>query len=77
MINKFRPLPERTWPIPFTGRTVNVRLGSDRQLKTIYSVNMRSAFQKLQYERAMASDLHYLLYWLVNSREHREEHIVW
>ena len=47
---------------PLTGRTVNVQLGSNRRLKTIYSVNMRSAFQKGQYERAMASDLHpYLL----------------
>jgi len=31
---------------PLTGRTVNAQLGSDRRLKTIYRVNMRSAFQK-------------------------------
>ena len=63
---------------PLTGRTVNAQLGSDRRLKTIYRVNMRSAFQKGQYERAMASDLHpYLLYRLGNSRRHREEHVAW
>jgi len=63
---------------PLTGRTVNAQIGSDRRLKTIYSVNMRSAFQKGQYERAMASDLHpYLLYRLGNSRRHREEHMEW
>ena len=31
---------------PLTGRTVNAQLGSDRRLKTIYSVNMRQAFIK-------------------------------
>ena len=53
-------------------------LGSDRRLKTIYRVNMCSAFQKGQYDRAMASDMHpYLLYRLGNSRQHREEHVAW
>jgi hypothetical protein len=31
---------------PLTGETVNAQLGSDRRLKTIYQVNMRSACQK-------------------------------
>jgi hypothetical protein len=35
---------------PLTGKTVNAQLGSDRRLKTIYSVNMRSAYQKEQYD---------------------------
>jgi len=63
---------------PLTGRTVNAQLGSDRRLKTIYSVNMRQAFIKGQYERGMASRLHpYILYRLGNSRQHREEHMAW
>jgi hypothetical protein len=40
-----------------TGKTVNARLGSGRRLKTIYSVNMRSAYQKEQYEQTMRSAL--------------------
>jgi len=63
---------------PLTGKTVNAQLGSDHRLKTIYRVNMRSAYQKGHYDRTMASDLHpYLLYRLGNSRVHREEHIAW
>ena len=63
---------------PLTGNMVNAQLGSDRRLKTIYRVNMRSAYQKGQYDRTMASSLHpYLMYRLGNSRKHREEHLAW
>jgi hypothetical protein len=60
---------------PLTGETVNAQLGSDRR---IYRVNMRSAYQKGQYERTMASDLHpYLMYRIGSSVHHREEHVSW
>jgi hypothetical protein len=63
---------------PLTGKTVNARLGSDRRLKTIYQVNMRSAFQKGQYDRTMTSDLHpYLMYRIGPSARHRKEHESW
>jgi uncharacterized protein with gpF-like domain len=63
---------------PLTGQMVNAQLGSDRRLKTIYQVNMRSAFQKGQYERTMASDLHpYLMYRIGPSVNHREDHESW
>jgi hypothetical protein len=61
-----------------TGQTVTTHLGSDRRLKTIYNVNMRSAYQKGQYDRAMASDLHpYLMYRVGPSVKHREDHLSW
>jgi hypothetical protein len=63
---------------PLTGKTVNAQLGSDRRLQTIYRVNMRSAYQKGQYERTMESDLHpYLMYRIGTSVHHREEHVRW
>ncbi|MDR1252462.1 MAG: hypothetical protein LBK62_09885 [Treponema sp.] len=63
---------------PLTGQTVSAQLGSGRRLKTIYQVNMRSAYQKGQYDRTMASDLHpYLMYRIGNSVHHREEHVSW
>jgi len=63
---------------PLTGETVNAQLGSDRRLKTIYRVNMRSAYQKGQYERTMESDLHpYLMYRIGPSIHHREDHKSW
>jgi hypothetical protein len=63
---------------PLAGKTVNARLGSDRRLQTIYRVNMRSAYQKGQYERTMESDLHpYLMYRIGPSVHHREDHKSW
>jgi hypothetical protein len=63
---------------PLTGETVNARLGSDRRLKTIYRVNMRSAYQKGQYDRTMASSIHpYLMYRIGPSVHHRKEHESW
>jgi hypothetical protein len=63
---------------PHTKKMVTAQLGSDRRLKTIYNVNMRSAYQKGQYDRAMKSDLHpYFVYLLGPSKEHREEHVKW
>jgi hypothetical protein len=63
---------------PLTGKTVNAQLGSDRRLQTVYRVNMRSAYQKGQYDRTMASDLHpYLMYRIGPSVHHREDHVSW
>jgi hypothetical protein len=63
---------------PLTGKTVDAQLGSDRRLKTIYNVNMRSAYQKGQYDRTMESDLHpYLMYRIGPSVKHRQEYASW
>jgi uncharacterized protein with gpF-like domain len=63
---------------PLTGERVPAQLGSDRRLKTIYRVNMRSAYQKGQYERTMESDLHpYFMYRIGPSIHHRQEHLSW
>ena len=63
---------------PETGQTVTTHLGSDRRLRTIYNVNMRSAYQKGQYDRTMASDLYpYLMYRVGPSIKHREDHLGW
>jgi hypothetical protein len=69
---------KKEMPDPLTGERVNAQLGSDRRLKTIYRVNMRSAYQRGQYERTMASDLHpYLMYRIGPSVHHRKEHVSW
>lgn len=63
---------------PLTGETVAAQLGSDRRLKTIYQTNIRSAYQKGQYERTMKSDSHpYLMYKIGPSVHHREQHLKW
>ena len=63
---------------PVTGREVNAQLGSNRRLKTIYQTNLRSAYQKGSYDRAMDSPTHpYLMYRLGPSQNHRDEHEKW
>ena len=63
---------------PLTGETITAQLGSDRRLKTIYSTNLRSAYQKGQYDRTMASEAHpYLMYRIGASVHHREQHLKW
>ena len=68
----------KTMTDPLTGEEIDAQLGSDRRLKTIYDTNLRSAFQKAQSDRTMASDLHpYLMYRVGNSARHREQHLAW
>ena len=63
---------------PLTGKIVDAQLGSDRRLKTIYNMNMRSSFQTGQYKRTMESDLHpYFMYCMGPSIKHRQEHENW
>jgi hypothetical protein len=63
---------------PLTGETVNAQLGSDRRLKTIYDVNMRSAYNKQHYDSIMENDsLPYMIYRVGASVHHRPEHLAW
>lgn len=68
----------RTMTDPLTGGEVEAQLGSDRRIKTIYDTNLRSAYQKAQYDRTMESELHpYLMYRAGNSAHHRPQHLAW
>lgn len=68
----------KTMTDPLTGGLVDAQLGSDRRLKTIYATNLRSAYMKGAYDRAMSSDAHpYLMYRVGPSVRHREEHLGW
>jgi len=63
---------------PETEKPVNVQLGSDRRLKTIYKTNMRQSYMDAQYNRIMESDLHpYIRYCIGPSEHHRPEHLQW
>lgn len=63
---------------PLTGAEIDAQLGSDRRLKIIRDVNMRSAFQYAQYKRTMESPLHpYFMYRVGNAKKHREQHLAW
>lgn len=56
-----------------TDKIVKAELGTPRRLKTIYSVNMRTAYQREQYEQTMQSDIHpYFTYRTGPSKEHAE-----
>lgn len=68
----------KTMTDPLTGGEVEAQLGSDRRIKTIYDTNLRSAYQKAQYDRTMESELHpYLMYRAGNSAHHRPQHLAW
>ena len=61
-----------------TGRTIYSQVGSDRRLKTIYVINLRSAYQEGRWERTQESTAHpYLMYRVGNSKNHRKEHLAW
>lgn len=64
---------------PLTGETKNVQLGSPRRLKTIFQVNMRTAYQAGRYERIQRTKaaLPYMRYVSVMDGRERPEHHAW
>ena len=63
---------------PKTGKKKEVQLGSPRRLRTIFNVNMRSAYNVGAYRQTMDSDAHpYLMYRIGSSKKHRKEHVAW
>lgn len=64
---------------PLTGELKNVQLGSSRRLKTIFEVNMRSAYAAGRWERAQRNKagFPYLRYVTVGDSRVRAEHAAW
>ena len=64
---------------PKTGEIKSVQLGSARRLQTIYRVNMQSAYNAGQYQKAMQSDMHPYLMFMVGvvKTKHRDQHLSW
>ena len=64
---------------PLTGETAEVQLGSPRRLRTIFEVNMRSAYQAGRWERIqrVKAAMPYLRYVAVQDGRTRPEHRAW
>ena len=63
---------------PVTGKMVEAQLGSEQRLRTIYDMNLRSAYQQGRWERTSESETHpYLLYRIGQSKNHRKDHLAW
>ena len=83
---QLRPkLQKRGWwgrrPVvdPATGQHVSAQLGSDRRLKTIYQVNMRSAYQAGRWQRIVQTKAMFpwVRYTSIMDGREREEHHAW
>lgn len=78
-------LQERGWwgrqemTDPLTGETREVQLGSPRRLRTIFDVNMRSAYQAGRWQRIeqVKAAMPYLRYVATMDDRTREEHRAW
>ncbi len=64
---------------PLTGETAEVQLGSPRRLRTIFDVNMRSAYQAGRWERIerVKDAMPFLRYVAVQDDRTRDEHRAW
>jgi len=64
---------------PATGQHVSAQLGSDRRLKTIYQVNMRSAYQAGRWQRIQQTKaaFPFLRYVSIMDGKERPEHHDW
>lgn len=64
---------------PLTGKEREVQLGSARRLRTIFDVNLRSAYQAGRWQRIQASksELPFLRYVAVQDSRTRPEHRAW